>query len=694
MKNTFIAIFALYILLCCANCARRPISSVVTPESLRSPNGDLQIYFLLSPKGQPAYLAKYRNSTIIDTSYLGFALKKHPSLQYNFEMADASLVQKNEYWKPVWGTDSLIHQHYNQVKVLLTEKTAPHRSLHLIFRAYNDGFAFRYELPDIGYAADDTLVIADELTQFNLPTDNLCWWYPADYDSDEHLYTTSLISQINPAPYVAKYKNLAFNAVQEQPSTNTPLTMRTPEGIYISIHEAALRDFPSMTLSVDTAQHRLSAALVPAADGTKAAISLPFSTPWRMIQISDTPEKLVESHLLLNLNEPCQLNNTEWIKPQKYMGIWWAMHIGKATWVPSPTHAANTENAKKHIDFAAQHHIDALLIEGWNTGWENWNDTDRVQCFDFITPYSDFDLPNIVQYGKQKGVSLISHHETASAVPQYEKQLEKAFAQCQKLGISTVKTGYVGKIMPKGEFHHGQKMIQHYQKVTETAAKYQIMLDVHEPIKPTGLCRTFPNLMSGEGVRGMEYNAWSEGNLPEHTTILPFTRGLAGAIDYTPGIFNIRLDNGHEIHSTLANQLALYVVLYSPLQMAADLPENYLSHLDAFQFIEQVPTDWAVSKCLKAQIGDYVATARREKGSQRWFVGAITDENARSLELKLDFLPPQQNYIAEIYADASNAHWHDNPQAYTITTKIVNSQTILPLQLASGGGCAIILRPQ
>jgi hypothetical protein len=510
-----------------------------------------------------------------------------------------------------------------------------------------------------------------EDTRFAFAGNHTTWWIPADFDSYEHLYYQTPL-------------DLVF-------AVNTPVTMKTEGGLYVSLHEANLTDYAGMTLAlVPDEINTLRTSLVPWPDGSKVKGSTPCKTPWRTIQIATWPGGLVESSLILNLNEPCVIEDTSWIKPMKYIGIWWGMHIGKYTWHEGPDHGATTANAKRYVDFASRHGIPAVLIEGWNTGWHRWG---QEGAFDHVTPYPDFDIEEVVRYAKEKGVGIIGHHETGGDVTTYDRQIEFAFRLYRDLGIHAVKTGYAGKIYPRGQYHHGQWMVNHYRMVVEKAAQYRIMLDVHEPIKPTGISRTYPNMMTREGVRGTEFNAWSEGNPPEHVTILPFTRMLAGPLDYTPGIFDLTFDEykpGNRVRSTLANQLALYVILYSPLQMAADLIENYEGH-PAFKFIKEVPVDWDETRVLNAEIGDYVTIARRK--GDTWYIASVTDENARALTVGLAFLEAGKTYQARIYADAPESDFESNPTAYEMREQQVTRDTILNVELARGGGQAITITP-
>ncbi len=582
---------------------------------LPSPDTKVHIYFNLN-NGEPYYMVYYRDETVLDWSPLGFIFKGNDSLVRNFVVTNTKTSSVNETWKPVWGQFSSYTNNYNQLTVSLQEKNNLHRKFDIVFRSYNDGIAFRYEFPEQENLKD--VEIQSEETAFRLSTDGTAFWEVADYDSYEHLYNTTPVGSID--------------------SANMPVTIEMKNGVYVSIHEANLTDYAGMTLVRDKEEQlKLNCDLVPWPDGIKVKTKTPFITPWRTVQIADSPGKLIESGMILNLNEPCKLEDVSWIKPTKFVGIWWGMHLGVYTWSYGDRHGATTERTKSYIDFAADHNIGSVLVEGWNTGWESWFKEDN---FDFITPYPDFDLKGVASYANEKGIALIGHDETGGQVPLYEKYIDTAFALYQSLGIHSVKTGYAGKIRPKGQHHHGQWMVNHYRMVVEKAAAHKIMVDAHEPIEPTGIERTWPNMMTREGSRGMEYNAWSAGNPPEHTTILPFTRILAGPMDYTPGIFDINCENFKKIrekfdpknaekhvHTTLAKQLALYVVLFSPMQMAADMIENYKDQ-PAFEFIEKVPVTWDETKVLNAKIGDYVTIARRS--GDNWYIGGITDENQRT----------------------------------------------------------------
>lgn len=684
MKSAIIIFFVFINLICSAK-------NLV----LSSPDNQLVLNFGLK-ETRPYYLLYFQERLIIDTSFLGYEIKNLGQLDKNFRILEVNESSFDETWSPVWGERKLIRNNYNELFIKLVSENSSHTKLNLRFRLFNDGLAFRYELPeqnDINY-----LEITDELSEFNFTDDHICWWIPGDYDSYEYLYNQTRLSEIDLSKY--NYPTRGDRTLPNRYAVNTPITIKTAEDFYISIHEANLYDYADMTLE-RKGNFSFKSNLVPWSDGIKVKTNLPMNSPWRVILASKTPAGLAESSTILNLNEPSKLSNTNYIEPMKYIGVWWEMHIGKSSWAFKPRkdswsfrdtdiHGANTENVKSYIDFASSHGIRGVLVEGWNTGWEFWG-ADSEGYFDFVTPYPDFDIIELVRYAKSKNVELIGHHETGGQAANYEKHLENAFKFYNQLGIKAVKTGYAGTIIPKGERHHGQYMVRHYRKVLETAAKYNIMVNAHEPIEDTGERRTFPNMMSREGVRGMEWNAWSDGNPPEHVTIIPFTRGLGGPIDYTPGIFDLTFDkykDKERVQSTIANQLALYVVLYSPLQMAADLIENYENN-PAFEFIEKVPVDWDESKILQAEIGDYVITARKKGNS--WFVGGITDENKRRLSVDFSFLDKNKNYIAKIFSDTNESDYIINPTAIKIESVKVNHESTINFDLARGGGFAIIL---
>jgi len=652
------------------------------PNSLQvsSPDQTLQVVFTLE-KGKPSYRILRFGQELIGPSRLGFLLKNQQALSENFTIASTKMRSFDETWIQPWGEKKEIRNCYNELRIGLTETTKRPRTMEIVFRVYDDGIGFRYEIPKQNHL--DRFEIQDELTEFALAQNAKAWWIPAFQPNRyEYLYRCTPVSEIN--------------------VVHTPLTLETPNGIYLSIHEAALVDYASMTLAL-TEKNTLKAELVPWSDGVKVKTQTPMKSPWRTIQIADDPGGLITSYLILNLNEPNQLKDISWIRPQKYIGIWWAMHLGIATWSTGPKHGATTENAKRYIDFAAKYGFEGVLIEGWNVGWDgDW--VAHGDQFQFTQPTPDFDIEEVARYAREKGVELIGHHETGGAVLNYEKQLKDAFAFYEKLGVHTVKTGYVNfgqsikRIDENGheqkEWHHGQFMVRHHQKVVEEAAKHHIMIDIHEPIKDTGLRRTYPNLLTREGARGQEYDAWDAegGNPPEHQTILPFTRLLAGPMDYTPGIFGLTFPEirpKNQVNTTLAKQLALYVIIYSPLQMAADLPENYEKNPEPFKFILDVPVDWEDTKVLHARIGDYVTIVRKDRKSDDWYLGSITDEEGRILEAPLYFLEPGYSYLAEIYRDGDLAHWKNNPYDIIIEKQIVNASTVIKLKLAPGGGQAI-----
>ncbi len=682
-------------------------------QTLQSPNGKLTLTFTLTEQGEPRYGLTFSGKTVIKPSALGIKLEDAPHFERGFRIADAKTRMIDERWSPVLGEEKSIRNHCNELLLRLEQPSEKHRALLLRFRLFNDGLGFRYEFPKQDELKYFTVI--DELTEFNLTGDHTTFWIPGDYDSNEYAYHTTRLSEVDAfegkkASEIGTRSLIAPNAVQ------TPLTLKTADGLYINLFEAALIDYPALNLIINPSTFSLSAHLVPDAFGKKAYLQTPCKTPWRTIIVSDRAAGILESRITLNLNEPSKLKDVSWIKPMKYVGIWWEMHVGKSSWNyadvdnvklketdwkslrPNGRHGATTKRTKEYIDFAAKHGFDAVLVEGWNIGWEDWFGKMKEDVFDFVTPYPDFNIEEVARYAKSKGVKLIMHHETSASVSNYERRMDAAFRLMKKYDYPVVKTGYVGKILPRGEHHDGQWMVNHYARVAEKAAEYQIMVNAHEPVRPTGLGRTYPNWIACEAARGNEFNAWSKGNPPEHETILPFTRLLGGGMDYTPGIFEIKLsfydkNKTEQVHTTLAKQLALYVTLYSPLQMAADLPENYERYLDAFQFIKDVALDWDETKILEAEIGDYLTIARKAKGKEDWFIGGITDEHARTSSIRLDFLNPNQQYEATIYSDASDAHWEHNPKAYQIKKELVTSQSTLNIALAPGGGYAIHLKP-
>lgn len=633
-------------------------------HAVSSPNGRIEVV-LRMVQGAPFYEVKRDGEVLISESRLGFELQGQPALAENLEVVDVEALSFEETWSQPWGEVKNIHNHYNGLTATFQEKSAPGRVLRISFRVFDDGVGFRYEFPSQPHLGE--FVVTNELTEFRMARDMSAWWIPAygDEIDSEFLFSDDQLSGL-------------------REKVHTPLTMESGDSLFMSIHEAALVDYPAMTLQPNG--QVLTCDLVPWASGIKAEVKAPFHTPWRTIQIADRAGDLITSYLILNLNEPNKLEDLSYIRPGKYNGIWWGMHLKKYTWSKGPSHGAASPVVRRYIDFAAENELTGVLVEGWNEGWDyDWSEG----RFDFTKPYPDFDIAELSSYAASRGVGLIGHHETGGNVTNYERQMEDAFDLYQKHGVHALKTGYVAR-RPNGEFHQGQYMVRHHQKVVELAASHQIMLDIHEPVKATGLRRTYPNLMTREGARGTEYEAWSEGNPPEHTVILPFTRCLAGPLDYTPGIFDLLLPSNPEnrVHTTLAKQLALYVTIYSPLQMVADLPENYAGQ-PAFKFIRDVPTDWEETRVLNAKIGDFITVVRKDRHSDDWYLGSTTDERAKSLSVKLDFLLPDRKYQAEIYADGPGADMDTNPLEIVLKSEVVTSEHSLELRLAPGGGQAI-----
>lgn len=679
--------------------------SIDVEPLVSSPDGNVKVNVFLLETGRAAYTVHYEHELVLDTSAVGFSFYDAPELQDGLRISSVGRKVFSETWEMPWGEQRMVENTYNELSVGFQEKENLQRTFELVFRVYDDGVGFRFVFPDQPHMQQ--VLITEENTYFNLTDDHTCWWTPGDWDIYEHLYSTTLFSEID-ALAKRDHPNLAQTYIPVN-AVNTPVTMKTPQGLYLSFHEAALIDYSGITLEIDAQRLQMRSNLV----GTerrpyKVEQHTPFATPWRTLQIARQPGQLIESNLIVNLNEPNKLGDVSWLVPAKYMGIWWEMHIGKSSWdytddtditsweeaTPHGRHGATTENAKRYIDFAAYHGIDALLIEGWYTGWENWIGTDaREGIFDFVTPYPDFDLDKVTRYAHENGVRLVMHHETSSAVTTYEQQMDTAFALMEHYGYDMVKTGYVGTIIPQGEYHHGQWMVNHYMRVLKKAAQHKVMVNAHEPIMATGLRRTYPNDATREGLRGQEFNAWATdgGNPPEHLPIVAFTRMLAGPIDYTPGIFNIKLEPyapQNQVNTTLAQQLALYVVIYSPMQMVADLPEHYQGHA-AFQFIKDVGVDWEQSRVLNGRIGEYVTIAREERETGNWFLGSITNEEARELTVKTDFLSPDQSYTVIMYADGPDAHWDENPTSYIIQELNADHTSEITLSLAPGGGAAI-----
>ena len=703
-KNSFqfsyLALFTWLILSC---------SSTEKKFTITSPNGANLVEFSLTNSGQPIYMVKHNDKTVIDSSLMSFDFKDLPSLKDNFKIVSSSTGSIDEIWQMPWGEQLDVQNNYNELLVNLEEQTPEKRLLNIHFKVYDDGIGFRYEFPEQPNL--DEILITDENTEFKLTGDHKVWWIPGDWDIYEHLYNETKFSEID-ALSKQNHPNLSATYIPEN-AVNTPVTMKTDDGLYLSFHEADLTNYAGMTLKVDNESLEMVSELVGSERlGGKAKLTVPFNTPWRTIQIAERAGDLIESKLILNLNDPNAIGDVSYFTPMKYVGIWWEMHIGKSTWdyegsqdmstyttgkVGTSRHGATTENAKKYIDFASANGIKGLLVEGWNTGWDKWISNDREGVFDFITPYPDYDFDEVMRYAKEKGVEVIMHHETSAAPLTYEKQMDVAYDFMKANGINSVKTGYVGKIIPKGEYHHGQWMVNHYQKVIEETAKKKIAVNAHEPIKDTGKRRTYPNEISREGMRGQEFNAWATdgGNPPNHLPIVAFTRMLSGPFDFTPGVFNIKFDEykkDNQVNTTLAQQLALYVVIYSPIEMACDLPEHYMVDgkvHPAFQFITDVGVDWQQSKVLDGEVGDFVVVARQERGTGNWFIGGITDENARTQHVMLDFLEDGKTYNATIYKDGKNAHWNDNPLDYGIEHMEVTKDSMFNIAMAPGGGFAI-----
>ena len=683
----------------------------VMAQQQTSPDGNVILSFSLKNDGTPSYKVSYKNKPVINESALGFTLKKADPLTNNFKVVDTKKSTFKETWKPVWGEESEILNHYNELLVSL-EQNNTNRKMNIRFRVYNEGVGFRYEFPsqkELTY-----FVVEEELSQFAMTGDHTAWWIPGDYDTQEYDYTESKLSEIRGLMKEAVTENVSQFAFSPT-GVQTSLMMKTKDGLYINLHEAALVDYSLMNLNLDDKTFIFQSWLTPDAKGDKGYLMAPCHSPWRTIMVSDDARKILASRLILNLNEPCAIADTSWIKPVKYVGVWWEMITGKNSWSytndlptidlntvdysktkPNGTHGANNEEVRKYIDFAAKHGFDQVLVEGWNIGWEDWFGNKKDYVFDFLTPYPDFDLKALNEYAHSKGVKLMMHHETSGSTRNYERHMKAAYELMNKYGYNSVKSGYVGDILPVGEHHYSQSTINHYLYAIKEAAKHKIMVNAHEAVRPTGICRTYPNMIGNESARGTEYEAFG-GNKVFHTTILPFTRLQGGPMDYTPGIFETEMkyvnpNNNNQIRTTLARQLALYVTMYSPLQMAADLPENYEKFMDAFQFIKDVPVDWQKSVYLEAEPGRYITIARKDKHSNDWYIGCTSHEGGHTSELLLNFLDKGKKYEATIYADAKDAHWKTNPKAYTITKQKVNAKTKLKLTAAQGGGYAISIK--
>ena len=678
-------------------------------QQLQSPDKQLVMTFSLLSDATPSYTLSYKGKEVIKPSTLGFELKNDKkSLRNDFAIADTKTATFDESWKPVWGEVASIRNHYNELAVTLNQKETQ-RKMVIRFRLFNEGLGFRYEFPlqkNLSY-----FVIKEEKTQFAMTGDHTAFWIPGDYDTQEYDYTTSKLSEIRGFSEKAKTANLSQTTFSPT-GVQTSLLMKTKEGLYINLHEAALINYSCMHLNLDDKNMIFESWLTPDQFGDKGLMQAPHNTPWRTIIVSDDARNILASKMTLNLNDPCKIEDTSWIKPMKYVGVWWEMITDKSSWAytdelpsvqlgvtdftkvkPNGRHGATTENVKKYIDFAAQHGFDGVLVEGWNEGWEDWFGHSKDYVFDFVTPYPDFDVKGIRDYAKSKGVKMIMHHETSGSIRNYERHMDKAYQFMKDNGYDAVKSGYVGNILPLGSNHYSQWTNNHYQYAVEKAAEYKIMVNAHEAVRPTGICRTYPNLIGNESARGTEYQSFG-GSKPNHVTLLPFMRLLGGPMDYTPGIFEMNISsfsptNKSHVNSTLANQLALYVTLYSPLQMAADFPEHYNKFADAFQFIKDVAIDWDESKYLEAEPGDYITVARKAKGTNNWFIGNVNGETPRTSKIKLDFLDKGKTYEATIYADAKDAHYKTNPQAYTIRKVKVNSKSQLSQYAAPGGGYAV-----
>lgn len=673
---------------------------------LKSPNGNLVLHAGVKD-GRPVYSLDYKQRPVVKESFLGLELKNDKDLMSGFTIADTEVSTFDETWQPVWGEVKDIRNHYNELALTL-KQAGTDRMMVIRFRLYDDGLGFRYEFPqqpDLNY-----FVIKEEHTQFAMAGDHKAFWIPGDYDTQEYSTVTSRLSEIR-----GKMKEAITPNASQTPfsptGVQTSLMMKSDDGLYINIHEAALVDYSCMHLNLDDKNMVFESWLTPDAIGDKGYMQAPCQTPWRTVMVSDDAREILASKLILNLNEPCAYEDVSWIKPVKYIGVWWEMITGKSSWAyadlpsvklgetdyskvqPNGKHAANTEHVKKYIDFAAEHGFDQVLVEGWNVGWEDWFGKTKDYVFDFVTPYPDFNVKELNEYAASKGVKLMMHHETSASVRNYERHMDTAYQFMADNGYNAVKSGYVGDIIPRGEYHYGQWLVNHYLYAVRKAADYKIMVNAHEAVRPTGLSRTYPNLIGNESARGTEYEAFGGSN-PDHTTILPFTRLMGGPMDYTPGIFEMQVskanpDNHSFVHSTLARQLALYVTMYSPLQMAADMIENYEPFMDAFQFIKDVAVDWDDSRYLEAEPGDYITVARKAKGTNNWFVGCTADENGHVSNLDFSYLDPDKKYIATIYADAKDAHYEHNPQAYTIRKGVVTNRSKLTLKAAPGGGYAI-----
>lgn len=693
----------------------------VAAQTVSSPNGAISVSFSLADGGRPTYEMTYKGRPVVKSSHLGLELAKdkhatkgfaETSLMDGFTESHSEVSSFDETWKPVWGETATIRNHYNELLVSLSQDHTG-RQMNIRFRVYDDGMGLRYEFPQ-----QDSLVyfiVKEEHTQFAMTGDHTAWWLPGDYDTQEQETQESRLSEIRARFHDAVNWSNSSVANFSETGVQTSLQMKSQDGLYINIHEAALVNYPAMHLNLDDKHMVFESWLTPDATGNKAYVQVPFNTPWRTVMVSDDARDMLSSNLILNLNDPCKIEDTSWIHSTKYCGVWWEMIVGKSSWNytddlpsvdiykvdwnhvrPNGRHAANTENVKRYIDFAAKNGLQEVLVEGWNIGWEDWANRWKWDVFDFVTPYPDFDIQYLNEYAHSKGVKLMMHHETSSSTINYERHLEDALNLMNRYGYDAVKTGYVGDIIPRGDFHFSQSMVNHYQYVVEQAAKHHVMVNGHEAVRPTGLCRTWPNLVGNESARGTEYEAFG-GSAPSHTVILPFTRLQGGPMDYTPGILETQLstwsDNPSWVRTTLCGQLALYLTMYSPLQMAADLPENYEKYDDAFQFIRDVATDWDDSRYLEAEPARYITVARKAKGTDRWFIGGKCNEDGHQSDLRLDFLDKGKKYVCTVYADAKDADYEKNPKAYTITRRTVKQGDRLRLKMAPGGGFAVSLFP-
>lgn len=693
----------------------------VAAQTVSSPNGAISVSFSLADGGRPTYEMTYKGRPVVKPSHLGLELAKdkhatkgfaETSLMDGFTESHSEVSSFDETWKPVWGETATIRNHYNELLVSLSQDHTG-RQMNIRFRVYDDGMGLRYEFPQ-----QDSLVyfiVKEEHTQFAMTGDHTAWWLPGDYDTQEQETQESRLSEIRARFHDAVNWSNSSVANFSETGVQTSLQMKSQDGLYINIHEAALVNYPAMHLNLDDKHMVFESWLTPDATGNKAYVQVPFNTPWRTVMVSDDARDMLSSNLILNLNEPCKIEDTSWIHSTKYCGVWWEMIVGKSSWNytddlpsvdiykvdwnhvrPNGRHAANTENVKRYIDFAAKNGLQEVLVEGWNIGWEDWANRWKWDVFDFVTPYPDFDIQYLNEYAHSKGVKLMMHHETSSSTINYERHLEDALNLMNRYGYDAVKTGYVGDIIPRGDFHFSQSMVNHYQYVVEQAAKHHVMVNGHEAVRPTGLCRTWPNLVGNESARGTEYEAFG-GSAPSHTVILPFTRLQGGPMDYTPGILETQLstwsDNPSWVRTTLCGQLALYLTMYSPLQMAADLPENYEKYDDAFQFIRDVATDWDDSRYLEAEPARYITVARKAKGTDRWFIGGKCNEDGHQSDLRLGFLDKGKKYVCTVYADAKDADYEKNPKAYTITRRTVKQGDRLRLKMAPGGGFAVSLFP-